>query len=83
LGIEGEIDPNLLWNQYFEWFGPKYRLEVVDNEMDVLNVKEVSLDFVGLLVLLSIKHLTLTLLYTGLQRWKAETGLFAVCADAR
>ena len=23
LGVEGEIDPNLPWNQYFEWFGPR------------------------------------------------------------
>ena len=22
LGIEDSIDPNLPWNQYFEWFGP-------------------------------------------------------------
>ena len=46
LGIEEEIDPNLPWNQYFEWFGPRYRLEVVDNNMDDLNVKEGSLDVV-------------------------------------
>jgi len=46
LGIEEEIDPNLPWNQYFEWFGPRYRLEVVDNNMDDLNVKERSLDVV-------------------------------------
>ena len=71
LGIEEEIDPNLPWNQYFEWFGPRYRLEVVDNNMDDLNVKEGSLDVVRLvlLVLLSIKHLTL--LYKGLQRWNS------------
>ena len=71
LGIEGEIDPNLPWNQYFEWFGPRYRLEVVNNNMDDLNVKEGSLDVVRLvlLVLLAIKHLTL--LYTGLQRWNS------------
>ena len=56
LGIEGEIDPNLPWNQYFEWFGPRYRLEVVDNNMDDLNVKEGSLDVVrlGYLFLLSM-----------------------------
>jgi hypothetical protein len=71
LGIEGEIDPNLPWNQYFEWFGPRYRLEVVDNNMDDLNVKEGSLDVVRLvlLFLLSIKHSTL--LCTGLQHWNS------------
>ena len=63
LGVEGEIDPNLPWNQYFEWFGPRYRLEVVENNMDDLNIKEGSLDVVRLvlLVLLSIKHLTFVL----------------------
>ena len=85
LGIEGEIDPNLPWNQYFEWFGPRYRLEVVDNNMDDLNVKEGSLDVVRLvlLVLLSIKHLTLLILQGYSAGTVAATGLFAVCADAR
>ncbi|KAI0796411.1 histone deacetylase RPD3 [Irpex lacteus] len=44
LGIEKEIDPNMPWNEYFEWFGPRYRLEVVGNNMDDLNVKDGSLD---------------------------------------
>ena len=44
LGIENEIDPKLPWNQYFEWFGPRYRLEVVENNMDDLNVKDGSLE---------------------------------------
>lgn len=44
LGIENEIDPNLPWNEYFEWFGPRYRLEVPENNMDDLNVKDGSLD---------------------------------------
>lgn len=44
LGIEKEIDPNLPWNEYFEWFGPRYRLEVPENNMDDLNVKDGSLD---------------------------------------
>lgn len=44
LGIEDEIDPNLPWNPYFEWFGPRYRLEVAGNNMDDLNVKDGSLD---------------------------------------
>jgi histone deacetylase 1/2 len=44
LGMESEIDPNLPWNQYFEWFGPRYRLEVLTNNMDDLNVKDGSID---------------------------------------
>ena len=54
LGVEGEIDPNLPWNQYFEWFGPRYRLEVVENNMDDLNVKEGSLDVVRLVFTCSL-----------------------------
>ena len=46
LGIENDIDPNLPWNEYFEWFGPRYRLEVAENNMEDLNVKEGSLDVV-------------------------------------
>ena len=44
LGVEKEIDLNLPWNEYFEWFGPRYRLEVPENNMDDLNVKDGSLD---------------------------------------
>jgi len=44
LGIEREIDPNLPWNEYFEWFGPRYRLEVLPNNMEDMNVKDGSLD---------------------------------------
>ncbi|KAG5727461.1 Histone deacetylase Rpd3 [Termitomyces sp. T112] len=44
LGIEDTIDPLLPWNEYFEWFGPRYRLEVVENNMDDLNVKDGSID---------------------------------------
>jgi len=57
LGIEGDIDPNLPWNQYFEWFGPRYRLEVVDNNMDDLNVKEGSLDVVRTTALEQLQQL--------------------------
>ena len=46
LGIENTIDHNLPWNEYFEWFGPRYRLEVAENNMDDLNVKDGSLDVV-------------------------------------
>ena len=44
LGIEDTIDHNLPWNEYFEWFGPRYRLEVAENNMDDLNDKDGSLD---------------------------------------
>ncbi|KAF9524494.1 histone deacetylase RPD3 [Crepidotus variabilis] len=46
LGIEKDIDSNLPWNDYFEWFGPRYRLEVPENNMEDLNVKDGSLDIV-------------------------------------
>ncbi|KAL1739360.1 histone deacetylase complex, catalytic component RPD3, partial [Schizophyllum fasciatum] len=44
LGIEDTIDPNLPWNEYFEWFGPRYRLEVVASNMEDLNTKDGSLE---------------------------------------
>jgi histone deacetylase 1/2 len=44
LGIEQDIDPNMPWNDYFEWFGPRYRLEVVENNMEDMNIKDGSLD---------------------------------------
>ncbi len=40
LSIEDTIDPNLPWNEYFEWFGPRYRLEVVASNMEDMNVKD-------------------------------------------
>ncbi|KIY70273.1 histone deacetylase [Cylindrobasidium torrendii FP15055 ss-10] len=44
LGMENEIDRNLPWTEYFEWFGPRYRLEVLSNNMEDQNVKDGSLD---------------------------------------
>lgn len=44
LGIENDIDPNLPWSQYFEWFGPTYRLEVPENNMEDMNLKDGYLD---------------------------------------
>ena len=38
LGIENDIDLNLPWNEYFEWFGPRYRLEVLASNIDDMNV---------------------------------------------
>ena len=46
LGVENEIDLNLPWNEYFEWFGPRYRLEVPESNMEDMNVKDGSLDVV-------------------------------------
>ncbi|KAI0265212.1 hypothetical protein BC834DRAFT_880589 [Gloeopeniophorella convolvens] len=44
LGIEAEIDLNLPWNEFFDWFGPRYRLEVAENNMEDMNLKDGSLD---------------------------------------
>ncbi|KAI0364607.1 histone deacetylase [Pilatotrama ljubarskyi] len=44
LGIEQDIDPNLPWNEYFEWFGPRYRLEVLESNLEDLNLRDGSLD---------------------------------------
>ncbi|KLO05914.1 hypothetical protein SCHPADRAFT_1002635 [Schizopora paradoxa] len=44
LNIESTIDRNLPWNAYFEWFGPRYRLEVAENNMEDLNPKDGYLD---------------------------------------
>ncbi|TFK61034.1 histone deacetylase RPD3 [Pluteus cervinus] len=57
LGIENDIDPNLPWNEYFEWFGPRYRLEVVENNMDDLNVKDGSLEKVRITALEQLQEL--------------------------
>ncbi|KAJ7603636.1 histone deacetylase RPD3 [Mycena polygramma] len=46
LGIEDTIDPLLPYSEYFDWFGPRFRLEVVSSNMDDLNVKDGSLDAV-------------------------------------
>ncbi|KAA1466645.1 hypothetical protein DENSPDRAFT_831510 [Dentipellis sp. KUC8613] len=44
LGIEKDIDLKLPWNEFFEWFGPRYRLEVAESNMEDKNVKDGSLD---------------------------------------
>ncbi|KAI0737848.1 histone deacetylase RPD3 [Daedaleopsis nitida] len=44
LGIEDNIDLNLPWNECFEWFGPRYRLEVLESNLEDMNIKEGSLD---------------------------------------
>ncbi|KAF9045759.1 histone deacetylase [Hymenopellis radicata] len=57
LGIEDEIDRSLPWNDYFEWFGPRYRLEVVQNNMEDLNVKDGSLETVKINALEQLRAL--------------------------
>ncbi len=44
LGIEDDIDLNLPWNEYFEWFGPRYRLEVLESNVEDYNLRDHSLD---------------------------------------
>lgn len=63
LGIEDTIDHNLPWNEYFEWFGPRYRLEVAENNMDDLNTKDGSLDKVRYVRKISWLKLYLTMSY--------------------
>ncbi|KAK0502459.1 hypothetical protein EDD18DRAFT_1140885 [Armillaria luteobubalina] len=57
LGIEDTIDPNLPWNEYFEWFGPRYRLEVVASNMEDMNVKDGSLEQVRINALEHLREL--------------------------
>jgi len=57
LGMEDQLDPNMPWNEYFEWFGPRYRLEVVENNMDDVNLKDGSLDSVRTSVLKQLSEL--------------------------
>ncbi|KAJ7649065.1 histone deacetylase RPD3 [Mycena polygramma] len=44
IGMEKEIDVNLPWSEYFEWFGPRYRLEVMQSNMEDLNLRDGALD---------------------------------------
>ncbi|KAJ3812787.1 histone deacetylase RPD3 [Lentinula aff. lateritia] len=45
LGVQHELVPQgeeggmMPWNEYFEWFGPRYRLEVVKNNMEDVNLR--------------------------------------------
>ncbi|EPQ52568.1 histone deacetylase [Gloeophyllum trabeum ATCC 11539] len=40
LGIEDTIDPMLPYNAYFEWFGPRYRLEVPGTNREDYNLRD-------------------------------------------
>ncbi|KAF7982642.1 hypothetical protein HWV62_27079 [Athelia sp. TMB] len=44
LGIEDTLDTNLPWTEFFDWFGPRYRLEVSGNNMVDANLKDNALD---------------------------------------
>lgn len=44
LGIENDISVNLPWSEYFHWFGPRYRLEVMQSNMEDLNQRDGILD---------------------------------------
>ncbi|KAF7326701.1 Histone deacetylase RPD3 [Mycena sanguinolenta] len=44
LGVEKGIDVNLPWSEYFHWFGPRYRLEVMPSNMEDLNLRDGMLD---------------------------------------
>jgi histone deacetylase 1/2 len=43
LGVEKDIDPKMPWNEFFEWFGPRYRLEVAEGNMEDMNLRDNSL----------------------------------------
>ncbi|EJD01728.1 histone deacetylase complex, catalytic component RPD3 [Fomitiporia mediterranea MF3/22] len=44
LNIEDTIDRNLPWTEHFEWFGPRYQLEVLSNNMMDMNPIDGYLD---------------------------------------
>ncbi|PBK60771.1 Arginase/deacetylase [Armillaria solidipes] len=60
LGIEDTIDPNLPRNEYFEWFGPRYRLEVVASNIEDMHVKDGSLEQVRVNALEHVRELNNT-----------------------
>jgi len=55
LGIEDTIDRNLPWHDYFEWFGPRFKLEVLPNNMDDHNTRDGYLDRVERDIILALK----------------------------
>ncbi|CAK5280898.1 unnamed protein product [Mycena citricolor] len=46
IGMEAEVDPLLPYTEYFDWFGPRFRLEVPASNMDDVNVLDGSLNVV-------------------------------------
>ncbi|KAI0068482.1 histone deacetylase RPD3 [Artomyces pyxidatus] len=57
LGIEKDIDLNLPWNEFFDWFGPRYRLEVAESNMEDMNLKDNSLEKVKEMALAQLSEL--------------------------
>ncbi|ETW84192.1 hypothetical protein HETIRDRAFT_155388 [Heterobasidion irregulare TC 32-1] len=57
LGIEKDINLSLPWNEFFEWFGPRYRLEVAESNMEDLNIKDGSLEKVKEIALKQLHEL--------------------------
>ncbi|KAJ7140442.1 hypothetical protein C8R46DRAFT_1361289 [Mycena filopes] len=58
LGIESAIDVNLPWSEYFEWFGPRYRLEVMPSNMEDVNLRGGELNRVRDRALAQLQSLT-------------------------
>ena len=40
LGVEQDLDLRLPYNEFFEWFAPRYRLEVAETNLEDLNPKD-------------------------------------------
>ncbi|KAK7043742.1 hypothetical protein VNI00_008354 [Paramarasmius palmivorus] len=57
LGIEDTTESNLPYHEYLEWYGPRYRLEVLRNNMDDMNTKDGYLDHVRTQVLKQLSAL--------------------------
>nr|GAT46020.1 histone deacetylase RPD3 [Mycena chlorophos] len=57
VGVEGEIPEDLPWCEYFEWFGPRYRLEVAQSNMEDLNLRDGALDRVRRRALAQLQEL--------------------------
>ncbi|KAJ7052351.1 hypothetical protein C8F01DRAFT_1376027 [Mycena amicta] len=44
LGLENDVSEELPWCEYFEWFGPRYRFEVAQGNMEDLTLRDGGLD---------------------------------------
>lgn len=84
LNIEDTIDRNLPWNAYFEWFGPRYRLEVAENNMDDLNPRDGYLDSIKCLFVLIRNEPAADSVFQGAGvHADVEATVRAFCTDAR
>ncbi|VDB99541.1 unnamed protein product [Peniophora sp. CBMAI 1063] len=57
IGVEKDIDVVLPWTDYFEWFGPRYRLEVPPSNMEDVNLRDNYLERVKTLTLQQLSEL--------------------------